>query len=223
MEHFALWLGGFLTLGIFSFLYKDNPWYKLTEAIYIGISAGYFVVVLFWDNFYSKLWVGLFPPERVNEAGELVDGVEPDYWLIIGGVLGLLMLMRLFPKVGWISRWPLAFIVGATAGLWLINYFASFVMVQIQDTVTPLFGADYGASLYVIVGNFVVAVGTFTGLVYFFFSKEHKGAFGSAARVGIFFLMITFGASFGYTVMSRMSLLIGRIDFLFGDWLGMIK
>ena len=96
-------------------------------------------------------------------------------------------------------------------------------MVQIQDTVTPLFGADYGASLYVIVGNFVVAVGTFTGLVYFFFSKEHKGAFGSAARVGIFFLMITFGASFGYTVMSRMSLLIGRIDFLFGDWLGMIK
>jgi hypothetical protein len=35
--------------------------------------------------------------------------------------------------------------------------------------------------------------------------------------------MITFGASFGYTVMSRMSLLIGRIDFLFGDWLGMIR
>lgn len=223
MEHFALWLGGFLTLGIFSFLYKDNPWYKLTEAIYIGISAGYFVVVLFWDNFYSKLWVGLFPPERVNEAGELIPGAEPDYWLIIGGVLGLLMLMRLLPKVGWISRWPLAFIVGATAGLWLINYFSSFVMRQLENTVVPLFGADYSASLFVIVGNIVVAVGTFTGLIYFYFSKEHKGAFGATARVGIFFLMITFGASFGYTVMSRMSLLIGRIDFLFGDWLGMIR
>jgi hypothetical protein len=35
--------------------------------------------------------------------------------------------------------------------------------------------------------------------------------------------MVTFGASFGYTVMSRMSLLIGRIDFLLHDWLGMIK
>ena len=223
MEHFALWLGGFLTLGIFSFLYKDNPWYKLTEAIYIGISAGYFVVVLFWDNFYSKFWIGVFPHKRVNEAGELVAGAEPDYWLIIGGVLGLLMLMRLLPKVGWISRWPLAFIVGATAGLWLINYFSSFVMRQLENTVVPLFGADYSAPLFVIVGNIVVAVGTFTGLVYFFFSKEHKGAFGTTARVGIFFLMITFGASFGYTVMSRMSLLIGRIDFLFGDWLGMIK
>jgi hypothetical protein len=63
----------------------------------------------------------------------------------------------------------------------------------------------------------------FSWLVYFFFSKEHKGVFGGTAKVGIFFLMVTFGASFGYTVMSRMSLLIGRIDFLFGDWLGLIK
>jgi len=30
--------------------------------------------------------------------------------------------------------------------------------------------------------------------------------------VGVYFLMISFGASFGYTVMARMSLLIGRFD-----------
>jgi hypothetical protein len=223
MDHFALWLAGFLTLGILSFLYKDNPWYKLTEAIYVGISAGYWFVALFWDNFYSKFWIGVFPPERLNEAGQLVSSGKPDYWLIIGGVLGLMMLMRLLPKIGWISRWSLSFVVGATAGLWLINYFSSFVMRQLEDTVGPLFGEAFSASLYTTVGNIVVAVGTFTGLIYFFFSREHKGAFGGAAKVGIFFLMITFGASFGYTVMSRMSLLIGRIDFLFGDWLGMIR
>ena len=68
-----------------------------------------------------------------------------------------------------------------------------------------------------------VFVGTFTGLIYFFFSVEHKKAAGGAARIGIFFLMVTFGASFGYTVMSRMSLLIGRMDFLFGDWLGLLR
>jgi hypothetical protein len=32
------------------------------------------------------------------------------------------------------------------------------------------------------------------------------------ARVGIYFLMVSFGAAFGYTVMARMSLLIGRFD-----------
>ncbi|MEW6411564.1 MAG: hypothetical protein AB1483_03720 [Candidatus Zixiibacteriota bacterium] len=210
-EHFTLWLAAFLTLGIFSFLYKDNPWYKLTEAIFVGISAGYWVVVYFWDNFYSKFWIG--------------KGEDPMLW--VGAVLGFLMLLRLIPKIGWLSRWPLAFIVGATAGLWLINYVASNVMVQVQATMVPLFSTTFGsgfdAGTGAIVGAFVIFIGTFSGLVYFFFSKAHTGAFGVTARVGVFFLMITFGASFGYTVMSRMSLLIGRIDFLLGDWLGMIK
>jgi len=207
MEHFGIWVAAFLTLGIYSFLYRDNPWYKLSEAIFIGISAGYWVVTLFWDNFYGKFWIGR----------------SEDPWLWVGAVLGFLMLLRLIPKIGWISRWPLSFIVGATAGLWMMNYFSSNIMMQVKDTITPLFGVGFTASAYDIVGNIVIAVGTFAGLVYFFFSKEHKGAFGATAKLGIWFIMVTFGASFGYTVMSRMSLLIGRIDFLFGDWLGLIK
>lgn len=217
MEHLAVWVAAFLTLGIYSFLYRDNPWYKLCEAIFVGVSAGYWFVTLFWDNIYGKFWSGVFP-----DAEAVANGAQPDYWLLVGAALGFLMLLRLVPKIGWISRWSLAFIVGATAGFYLINYFSSNVMVQVEDTLTPLFGSGDGTSVYDIVGNIVVAVGTFSGLVYFFFSKEHKGAFGATARVGIFFLMITFGASFGYTVMSRMSLLIGRIDFLLRDWLGLI-
>ncbi len=210
MEHFALWLSAFLTLGILSFLYKDNPWYKLSEAIFVGISAGFWVVTLFWDNLVGKFW----------------DGWQDEPMLFVGAALGFLMLLRLVPKIGWISRWPLAFIVGATSGLWLMNYLASNIMVQVMATIQPLFSTGYAsgfdAGWGAIISSLVIVVGTFTGLVYFFFSKEHKGAFGGAARVGIFFIMITFGASFGYTVMSRMSLLIGRMDFLLGDWLGMI-
>jgi len=37
--------------------------------------------------------------------------------------------------------------------------------------------------------------------------------------VGIWFLMVSFGASFGYTVMGRVSLLIGRVQFLIYEWL----
>lgn len=215
IDHFALWVAAFLTLGIISFLYKDNVWYKICESVFIGISAGYWFVMLFWDNLYGKFFLGVFPREGTQRADDW-------YMLFVGATLGVMMLMRLLPKVGWISRWPLAFIVGATAGINLIIYFASNVMVQVEDTVRPLFGNNYEATLYDIFGNIVVAVGTFTGLIYFFFSKEHKGAFGGAAKVGIFFLMVTFGASFGYTVMSRMSLLIGRIDFLLTDWLRII-
>jgi len=196
-----------------SFLYKDNPWYKLSESIFVGISAGYWFVYLFWNNFYGKFWINKFDPAQIH--------------LWVGAFLGFLMLLRLIPKIGWMSRWALAFIVGATSGLWMMNYFASNIMRQIQGTILPLFSLAFGdgfnADYATIIGQIVIFVGTFTGLVYFFFSKEHKGAFGHTARVGIFFIMITFGASFGYTVMSRMSLLIGRIDFLLGDWLGLIN
>jgi len=116
-------------------------------------------------------------------------------------------------------------IVGATAGLWFITYLQSNAMHQLEDTIKPLqaYAADGSLSWYQTIGNITVAIGTVTGVIYFFFSKEHKGAFGTAARVGIWFLMITFGASFGYTVMSRMSLLIGRLDFLYGSWLRLIN
>ncbi|PKK82998.1 MAG: hypothetical protein CVT49_10665 [candidate division Zixibacteria bacterium HGW-Zixibacteria-1] len=214
MELFGTWLAAFFTLGIISFLYKDNPWYKLSEAVFVGISAGYWFVVSYWDNLYGKLYVGV--------------SVNHDYMLLVGAILGFMMILRLIPSIGWISRWPLAFIVGAIAGLYLMNYFSSNVMAQVQSSILPFFSTHYGASIFsasfgTIVANLVVVVGTFTGLVYFYFSKEHVGAFGGAAKIGIWVIMITFGASFGYTVMSRMSLLIGRMDFIFGDWLGMIQ
>ena len=53
-------------------------------------------------------------------------------------------------------------------------------------------------------------IGTITGLMYFYFSREHTGNFGKLSKLGIYFLMISFGASFGFAVMGRISLLIGR-------------
>lgn len=205
-ELFGVWLAALLTLGIISFLYKDNPFYKACESVFVGISAGYWFITYFWDMLYRKFYV------------QVTDPVDPKYYPWFGLVLGVLMLSRLSNKIGWLSRWPLAFVVGATAGLYMMIYFVSNAMVQIQSTIMPVFGGRWQD----IVGDGLIALGTFCGLIYFFFSKEHKGLFGGAAKVGIWFLMVTFGASFGYTVMSRMSLMIGRLDFLFGRWLELI-
>jgi len=213
MELFGIWIAALLTLGIYSFLYKDNPVYKATEAIFVGVSAGYWAVVYYFDNIYKKFWEGA------------VTSDNPDYWMYGGAVLGLLFLTRLFPKIGWISRWPLAFIVGATAGLYMVIYFVTNAMNQTASTIMDIVARNAAGEILWMdtLGTLVILVGVVTGLVYFFFSKEHKGVFGTAAKVGTWFLMITFGASFGYTVMSRMSLFIGRMDFLMSDWLHIIK
>ncbi len=250
MDVFGIWLAAFFTIGIASFLYKDNPLYKFCEAVFVGISAGYWAVTLFWDNMVLEMFDGLgitYILGTWDEKGAL-QHVFAGAWdwnilHLLAGILGIMMLMRLFPKIGWISRWPLAVIVGSTAGLWMITYFQSNFLSQLQKTVIPLFDMEkiralpeLGARLAeqgrlipfdvyfsAYFGNLVLVVGTLTGLIYFYFSKAHKGAMGGAAKVGIYFLMITFGASFGYTVMSRMSLLIGRLYFLFGDWLGLLS
>lgn len=203
-------MGAFLTLGIISFLYKDNPWYKFCEALFVGISAGYWFCTVFWSQLVAKLW------DNIHTAA----GQEPQYQYLVGGLLGVMMLIRLVPKIGWFSRWALAFVVGGTAGAYLIGYALSNGMKQVKSTILPLW---VSGNLNATIGNIILVVGTFCGLVYFFFSKEQKGTYGKVAKVGIFFLMITFGASFGYTVMARMSLMIGRMDFLFGTWLGLIK
>lgn len=133
------------------------------------------------------------------------------------------MLMRLSPVGGWVSRWALAFFIGATAGIRLLGYFQSDFLRQIQSTILPLVvvgsqGFDFSASLQ----NLTIVVGVLSCLTYFFFSIEHKGAVGGVSRLGIWFLMITFGAGFGYTVMGRIALMAQRLEFLADDWLWII-
>lgn len=208
MEAFGIWTAALLTIGIISFLYKDNVLYRVCESIFVGVSAGYWFITYFWDNLYRKFYLGIHDTANPNR-----------FFLWFGVILGVLMLTRLAGKIGWLSRWPLAFVVGATAGLYMITFFVSNAMMQVSSTIMPLFRGSWP----IIIDNTILSLGVVCGLVYFFFSKEHKGAFGAASRVGTWFLMVTFGASFGYTVMSRMSLMLGRFDFLFGTWLGMLK
>jgi hypothetical protein len=219
---FAVTMGAFFTIGIFSFLYKDNPYYKFSEAAFVGVSAGYWFVSLFWQNMYSKLFVGI--QTAYNTTFVQGAGWDDKWMMLIGGVLGIMMLMRLIPKAGWISRWPLAVVVGATAGLYFINYFVSNGIIQLGASAGPLQRYDAAGNLdwWATISQGLLVVGTISGLFYFYFSKEHKGAFGRVAKIGIWTIMLTFGASFGYTVMSRMSLLIGRMDYLMGTWLGLI-
>ena len=79
------------------------------------------------------------------------------------------------------------------------------------------------SSLKRVYTSVIIFIGVMCTLSYFYFSKEHKGILGVTSRIGIVFVMIGFGAAFGYTVMARVSLLIGKVQFLLGDWLGIIQ
>ncbi len=195
----GIWMAGLLTLCIFSFLYRDNPFYKFAEHFYVGVSAGFWLVYLWFFDVWPML-IQPFLSER---------GVER-YILFIPGALGIIMLSRWIPKISWMSRWAIAFTVGIGAGLGIVTSIHGFIIPQMQATLVPL----------QTVNNAILVVGVVTVILYFYFSREHRGILGGTTRVGIVFIMVSFGASFGYTVMARISLLIGRMHFLLHDWLG---
>lgn len=220
----GLWVAALCTLAIFSFLYGDNPIYKFAEAAFVGSSAGYAMVIGFWDGIVNVLMRKLTPGlMRDTFLPDIAATAESEWLYLVPLALGVLMIWRLSPVGGWISRWPLAFFIGATAGLRLVAYFESDFLAQIHGTIIPLIvytdgRFDIGESIKAMIIVFGVLVCT----VYFFFSFEHKGIVGGISRVGIWVLMITFGAGFGYTVMGRIALLSGRLEFLFDDWLWLI-
>jgi len=265
-------VGAFITLAVFSFLYKDNPVFRAVENLFVGLGLGVTVYVTWYDylkpDIYDRLIAPFFSPTARVQRG--------DYILLIPILLGIMMLTRISRRYGWISRYPICFLVGYGAGFSIQPTIHSMILKQVEKTMVPatmhwgawvVFGgaallavatayyASKGGRLalvlkvvcgvlvaaYIIarctarlgeyaeltqafraVDSLAIMLGVMSVLCYFFFSAEHKGVLGAFSRVGIMFLMVAFGASFGYTVMARESLLIGRFQFLLGEWLGLL-
>lgn len=194
-----LWitLGALLTLFTFSFLYKDNAFYKFAEHLVVGVSAGYFVVLLIWTSLKPKLW------------DTVVGNFSHEWFYILPALLGIMMWFRFSRKLSWVSRYPIAVYIGIGSGLAIPLNMQNYVNRQLSATMIPV-GFNNATNFW----NILIVLGVICGVIYFFFSKEHKGIFGGFAKVGIWVLMVGFGASFGFTVMARISLFVNRISFL---------
>lgn len=166
--------------------------------MFIGVSMGYALPLVYNLTFIPFVYRPIF--------------IEHNFLILIPAFLGSLYIFRFSKNLGWLSRYPIVFGM-ALVGMGVPMSMHAYVLVQMRSAMNPL----------ETVNAAIIFVGTVTILLYFFFSKEHKGLYGKITNIGIWYMMVGFGASFGYTVMARISLLIGRIQFLLGDWLGLMK
>jgi hypothetical protein len=205
-----VWVAAVLTLAIYSFLYKDNPFYKIAEYIFVGISAGYWAVFLWWNYAYPNLF------EPLGRG---------DYLNIIPIALGLMMFTQLSKRSSWLVRFPLTFVLGVSLGLQIVAAVEGDMVPQLRGTFSPFVrGALFSTyDFWTSIGYLVLLIGVLATITYFFFSREHRGVLGVSSKIGIYFLMVAFGASFGYTIMARISLLFGRMHFLLADWLQVLR
>ena len=148
-----------LTLALYSFLYKDNPFFKMAENLFVGVAAAYVFGQYWYPTIYGEIWVRL---SGLSKG----PGVSGDAWLLAPTLLGLLMLTRFSQRFSWLSRLSFAFFVGLGAGLTIPRTISSFILAQIEATIQPLSWSLAGFNLLVIL------VGVVSVLIYFFSLKE---------------------------------------------------
>ena len=128
MDILGAWIAVFLTLAIFSFLYKDNPFYKIAEHLFVGVSAGYWMSFNFWTQIQPNLFGRLWPSKHYSEDsawyglydmfGFAAASIFPEGGIDMGHdmhliyllpmALGFMMLLSIYKPLNWMARWGIA-------------------------------------------------------------------------------------------------------------------
>src|SRR4029077_15520946 len=122
----------------------------------------------------------------------------------------------------WMSRWVMITMMGLFSGMQFKEWTGTF-LPQIAKSFKPILLKER-VFPYIDFTNLIFVLTLIAVMVYFLFSFEHKSKLvRQTAGTGRWLMMIAFGAIFGSTVMARMSLFIGRLYFLFHDWIHLIR
>lgn len=139
--------------------------------------------------------------------------VDGQWWWAFAGIVGSMFYFMYSKKHAWISRVIFGLFMGFAAGGIFREFYEGY-FPQIGSSMKPFTGS-YSNVLSVLVFYVILLA----AMSYFFFSFEHKHPMvKGSAMAGRWFLMIGFGAMFGATVMGRMTLFIGRLNFIINSW-----
>ena len=193
-------IAALLTICILTVLWKENPLFRFAEHLTVGLAAAHSMVRTV-DNYL-----------RPTVKNDII--AEGQWHLIILVLFGALMYLRHAPGINWIARYPMSWFVGYGVGYTLAFTPKPFIK-QIIDTFIPLTSVD----------NIIYFVITMLTIGYFFFTPKWRAESRTGKALDIWarrIMMIGFGATFGNVVQGRISILIGRLQFLLHDWLGLI-
>ena len=204
MERIGIWVAAIMTISAYSYLWKENPLFRVGEHLLIATNVSYLAIVG-WNNVKQSVFTPL---------------AEGEYQMIIPLVLGLFLFTRWFPKIAWLSRISVGFMMGVASGVSITGAISANFVKQIAGTILPLDS----------INNIIIVIGTISTVSYFLFlqSKSVAGqswgkVIGFTGEIGKWVMMVAFGAAFGATVMGRLTLVLGRLRFLFGTWLPIIR
>jgi len=206
-------LGFILTLLVFSYILGDNPLFRITIYIFVGVSSGY-VAAVAW---HQVLWPDLFLPL-------LTGSMTARLLLLIPLILSILLLMKISPSLSKLGTVPMAFLVGIGAAVAVGGAVMGTIFPQLRASINVL---DMNAAalrgihpVEQLIEGSIILVGITSTLIYFHFgakpvpggsAQRHKIIEG-IALLGRVFIAITFGVLFAGVYSAAMTALIERLN-----------
>lgn len=202
-----------LTIMVLSYLVGDNPLFRVAVFIFVGVSAGYVGAVALYQVILPKVIMPLVNDPRTNLP------------LLVPILLSLLLLAKIFPRIGWLGSASMAFMVGVSAAVAIAGALIGTIVPQFIAAIAP-FGLEDSTGVGSILENLaegaIMLLGTVTTLAYFHFgvksSASGTGSTNPVMRVlgliGQFFIAVTFGVLFTGAYAAAVSALIGRMYFI---------
>jgi hypothetical protein len=203
-------ISALLTLAVFSYLLGDNPVYRFVSALFIGLTAGYVAVIVFFQVIMPRLVAPIL-------SGSLITLVP----LVLSGLL----ILKLSPKLSKYGNVSMAYLVGIGAAVAIGGAVLGTLIGQIKGSLAAIdiLNQDSTESLsFVILEGALMLLGTIATLVYFNFGAK-KNARGEPKRswltsffawIGQFFIAITLGSVFAGVLTAAITALIERADFI---------
>jgi hypothetical protein len=204
IDQLATWVAALATLVVFGGLFGERRLFAWSQHMLAGLATGYLALLAITEVIVPRL----AEPLIADPAG------RPD--LVVE--LGLVAVTAATP---WIPRIvgavPLSIAIGALAAFALGGAVVGTLLPQLAAAV-----ARPETGMAATLASAAAAVVTGLVLLGFLHGTPRGRLLTGAASCGRWLLLAGIGGWLGYLLLSRLVLLVDRIAFLLGDWLGVL-
>lgn len=211
IEFLSAVAGLILTLLIFSYLIGDNPLFRMSLYLFIGVASGYGATVVWHYVLVPKLFSSI----QSGDPNQLLFAIIPL-------ILCVSLLAKLSPRISWIGNFAMAILVGVGAATAVGGAVFGTLIPQVRAAIDALDIQSAGggtATLTALFEGVVMLAGTVFTLGYFQFtasrapdgSPKRNIAFEAVAWIGRIFIAITFGVLFAGVYMAALTAMIERL------------
>jgi hypothetical protein len=200
----ATWVAAVVTVAAWSYFAGARRIFRIAQYLLAGLATGLLVLVAVRE----VLWPLMATPMLADPAADVVP------WIGLA-LVSLLVGARWFsPTAGTV---PVSLLLAATAAFALGGAVIGTVLPQLGASVVPVAAGPADLVNGLISGAITVLV-----LFGFLHGVRRNRASSVAAGTGRWLLLGGIGGWLGFLLVSRLALLVDRVGFLLGDWLGLV-